>query len=101
PDAEAALAARGWPGNVRQLANLLERGVVVIDQPVWTAAHLAALLGPGPGSEADAVRDALRRAAGDKERAAEILGVSYRTLQRRVRELDLEGFPKYRDEAAD
>jgi DNA-binding NtrC family response regulator len=96
-EAEAVLAAQPWPGNVRQLANVLERGVVVVDRPVWTAADLVSLLGPMPGGEAEAVRDALRRSAGDKKRAAQMLGVSYRTLQRRVRELDLEGFPKYRD----
>ncbi len=95
--AAALLAAQPWPGNVRQLANLLERGVVVIDRPRWTAADLATLLAPQPGSEAETVRDALRRSAGDKRQAAALLGVSLRTLQRRVRELDLEGFPEYRD----
>jgi DNA-binding NtrC family response regulator len=46
--------------------------------------------------EREAVRRALVAAGGDKRRAAEILGVSYRTLQRRVREHDLGGVPHYR-----
>jgi len=43
------------------------------------------------------VKEALVAADGDKRRAAEILGMSYRTLLRKVRELDLEGVPKYRE----
>ena len=48
------------------------------------------------GGERDRVRQALADAEGDKRRAAELLGVSYRTLLRRVKEFDLEGFPRYR-----
>jgi DNA-binding protein Fis len=33
---------------------------------------------------------------GDKKKAAGLLGLSYRTLQRRVKEYDLEGYPRYR-----
>jgi DNA-binding NtrC family response regulator len=43
------------------------------------------------------VRQALIEAAGDKRQAAEILGMSYRTVLRKVREHDLEGVPKYRE----
>ena len=49
------------------------------------------------GGERGRLRRALADAGGDKRRAAELLGTSYRTLQRKVRELDLEGFPRYRD----
>jgi DNA-binding NtrC family response regulator len=42
------------------------------------------------------VRQALIDADGDKKKAADLLGMSYRTLQRKVKEHDLEGVPKYR-----
>ena len=65
----------------------------------------------GPREEADRLWNGALEARQDAEgnlialfecldlgiRAAEILGTSYRTLQRRVRELDLEGYPRYRD----
>ncbi len=100
PEAEASLAARSWPGNVRQLANALERGLVVLERQAWTAADVEQLVAPlargGAGDDTAALREALSSAGGDKRKAAQALGISYRTLQRRVRALDLEGFPKYR-----
>ncbi len=96
-DAAELLAAQPWPGNVRELANVLERAVILGEGERLGAGDLRALLA-GPASEGDreAVRQALTEAGGDKRRAAELLGVSYRTLQRKVREHDLEGVPKYR-----
>jgi transcriptional regulator with PAS, ATPase and Fis domain len=38
----------------------------------------------------------LLEAGGDRLRAAAALGISYRTLLRRIREHDLAGFPEYR-----
>ncbi len=91
------LAAQPWPGNVRQLANLLERAIIVGEGPRLGAADLKALLEPeAAAGERRRLRQALRESGGDKRRAAEALGISYRTLQRKVREHDLEGFPKYR-----
>ncbi|MCZ6507598.1 MAG: hypothetical protein O7A04_06075 [Acidobacteria bacterium] len=56
------------------------------------------MLSPGSGeTERQLLMDALRTADGDKHQAAGLLGVSYRTVLRRVRAHDLEGFPKYRD----
>ncbi len=43
------------------------------------------------------MRAALVEADGDKHQAAEILGIGYRTLLRKVKELDLEGVPRYRE----
>jgi tetratricopeptide (TPR) repeat protein len=40
-DARAALAAYGWPGNVRQLGNVVERVALLSDESVVTAAMLA------------------------------------------------------------
>jgi DNA-binding NtrC family response regulator len=96
-DALELLSTHPWPGNVRQLANVLERAMIVGDDPRLGATELRPLLSAlGGSSEQQRVRDALTQADGDKQRAAEILGISYRTLQRRIKEYDLGGFPKYR-----
>jgi DNA-binding NtrC family response regulator len=97
-EAAELLAAHGWPGNVRQLANVLERAVILSERPQLGAAELRPLLVTGSdGDERQRLRQALLTADGDKRRAAELLGVSYRTVLRRVAEHDLEGFPRYRD----
>ncbi len=92
------LAQQSWPGNVRQLANLLERAVILSERSRLSAADLQALLTPtAADDELERLRQALRDADGDKRRAAELLGVSYRTVLRRVAEHDLGGYPRYRD----
>lgn len=97
PGALELLGEQDWPGNVRQLANLLERALIVSDSPALTRADVGALLGDTGGSQRERVEEALRQSGGDKRRAAEILGVSYRTVLRRVKAYELEGYPKYRD----
>jgi transcriptional regulator with GAF, ATPase, and Fis domain len=99
PDADALelLAAQSWPGNVRELGNVLERALILSEGPRLTAADLSPLLAPLEGAgERDRVRRALETAQGDRRRAAAILGVSYRTLLRRIRRHDLGGYPEYR-----
>jgi DNA-binding NtrC family response regulator len=92
------LCEEAWPGNVRELANVLERAVILADGPVIRASDLRPLLRPLSGSgERDRLKQALVEADGDKRQAAEILGMSYRVLLRKVKEHDLEGVPKYRD----
>jgi DNA-binding NtrC family response regulator len=91
------LEKQGWPGNVRQLANLLERAVILGEGGTLEAADLEPLLSNvDTAIDAERVREALLQADGDKRRAAGTLGISPRTLQRRIAEFDLEGFPKYR-----
>jgi DNA-binding NtrC family response regulator len=105
----ARLAAEPWPGNVRQLANVLERAVILRPGERLDARAIEALLSPGATGgaavdspeagatdEAEQVRAALRSAQGDRHRAAAALGISYRTLLRRIREHDLAGYPEYR-----
>jgi len=97
PDALELLAAQAWPGNVRQLKNLLERSMILLETTTLSAADLRGLLRESPGeSDRKLLKDALLRSEGDKRRAADLLGVSYRTVQRRVKAYELEGFPKYR-----
>jgi DNA-binding NtrC family response regulator len=92
------LAAQPWPGNVRELANVLERAVILAEGPSLGAADLRPLLRPlAAPSERERMKEALVEADGDKRRAAEILGMSYRALLRKVKELDLEGVPRYRE----
>ena len=97
-DAEHLLMDQPWPGNVRELANVLERAVILFDGPVLRASELRQLVQPlSPAGERDRVRQALIDTGGDKKKAADLLGMSYRTLQRKVKEHDLEGVPRYRE----
>ena len=93
----ATLAEQPWPGNVRQLANVLERAAILAENGVVGAEDVESLLGPVvEKGERLEIREALVAARGDKKRAAEALGMSLRSLQRKVRELGLEGV-EYRD----
>ena len=93
----AALCEAEWPGNVRQLANVLERAVILHAGERLSAAGVARLLGAGEVlDERRRLRAALENSGGDKKLAAQRLGLSYRTLLRKVRELDLAGVPRYR-----
>jgi DNA-binding NtrC family response regulator len=101
PAALEVLGGHTWPGNVRELANVLERAVILTEGNRIGAADLQPLLRPlvkagDGGGERERVRRALDEAEGDRRRAAEILGVSYRTLARRIRQHDLGGYPEYR-----
>jgi len=96
-EAASLLEDHEWPGNVRQLANVLERAMIVGDGPRLEAAELRALLSAESGtSERQRICDALEQSDGDKHRAAQYLGLSYRTLLRRIKEHDLAGYPEYR-----
>ncbi len=111
PAAAALLTAYAWPGNVRELRNALEYAYVIGEGPVLGPADLPMEIvrpEPPPGELAEAVvanvpssideaggaesariRRALERTAGNRERAAQALGISRVTLWRRMRELGL------------
>jgi two-component system response regulator FlrC len=94
PEAEAALVRAAWPGNVRQLRNVLERAAILCEGRELTAAHLPAPSAPdlapaGSGAaqpveldqlERDAIGRALTQHQGNRRKAAEALGIGLRTL---------------------
>jgi DNA-binding NtrC family response regulator len=97
-DAAELLAGEPWPGNVRELANVLERALILAEGPALRSADLRPLLHPlAPAGERERLREALVEAGGDKKKAADLLGMSYRVLLRKVKEHDLEGVPRYRE----
>jgi DNA-binding NtrC family response regulator len=94
----ARLRQHPFPGNVRELKNVLERALVMTDGERIEPEHL---LFDSPGdapltsaaSERDRIAEALEAAGGNQTRAAELLGISRRTL---VNRLDQFGFPRPR-----
>ena len=108
PGAIASIKAHSWPGNIRELENALERAVVLsrdgVIQPEAflvapvrgqtlssaRAAPVRPLKDAVGDAEAAPVRAALAAAAGNREQAASLLGVSVRTLYYKMRELQIE-----------
>jgi two-component system response regulator HydG len=96
PEVLERLTAHHWPGNVRELENLIERMVVLSRTPTIGAESLPAGIGSGaplrPVGPTDrreveihSIREALRRAGGNKKLAAEALGIHRTTLYARMR----------------
>jgi PAS domain S-box-containing protein len=96
-DALEALTGHRWPGNVRELQNALEYALIKSRGGSVEAGHLPPTVRAGPpphpaatiehyrprtGLESAQVADALRRARGNKSKAARLLGVSRATLYR-------------------
>ena len=108
-EALARLERYDWPGNVRELQNVLERAVLlardsVLDADAFDDLPSAAMPAPptvtSSGSvptlesvvaaaERDAIRAALAATGDNKTRAAELLGVSVRTLWYKLQRLGL------------
>jgi two-component system, NtrC family, response regulator AtoC len=102
PDALAALEAHAWPGNVRELRFVMERALVASSGPTEILAKHLGLESSGSGGGApsssreattnatrEQVIEALEKCDGHQTRAAEMLGVSRRTLINRMIEFNL------------
>ncbi len=98
------LAGYGWPGNVRELRNVIEASVIMATGPVLRAEDLKlgrvegsgtrqAISLPGgmtlAGLEKEALLQALRRNDGNRQMTADELGISTRTIQRKIRDYNL------------
>jgi transcriptional regulator with GAF, ATPase, and Fis domain len=115
-DAVAALRRCRWPGNVRELGNALERALVLrppdatgpisadeiassIDEGPREPAAAAVAGGTTLSSKVDAleraeIEAALRKARGVKARAAQALGLSRPTLDKKLADLDIDVWRK-------
>ena len=109
PAALALLEACSWPGNIRQLRNVVERAVVMPSGSMLDVADLPeALRSAAPATESFTPRsisneldrskrqaemnrlvEALRRQQNNRRRAARELGVSRVTLYKKLRQYDL------------
>jgi two-component system response regulator PilR (NtrC family) len=98
-----------WKGNVRELDNVIEHGIIVGDGDWITVRDLPRAIqqqATVPVSAGDNLRDALRayerahivavlsRAGNDKKIAAEQLGVSLSSLYRKIEELEIGALPE-------
>jgi DNA-binding NtrC family response regulator len=108
PEARQALMSYGWPGNVRQLRNVVEQMVVLSPGPTLAADSIPQDIRPsgGAGGEAlggmnnlvgisieqaekELIRNTLKLVHGNREQAAKILGIGERTLYRKIKEYEL------------
>jgi DNA-binding NtrC family response regulator len=89
PDARAWLEAHPWPGNIRELRNVIERAVLLSVGGELRPEHLAASRPPPSlpeGDERSRIIAALDACAGNQTHAARLLGISRGTLVSRLAE---------------
>ena len=107
-EALEALKGHSWPGNVRELENILHRAVLLSTGPeigreaiALTGSRPTAAAAAGAGAmvgrtvaevERDLIIDTLTHCLGNRTHAANILGISIRTLRNKLKQYSEEGF---------
>ncbi len=102
-EAMARLMEHDFPGNVRELENIIEQAFVLCRAGIIELHHLPPELRPGPGSPTEAVApmslqameklmitEILRRYHGDRRRASRDLGINPSTLYRKIKSLGID-----------
>jgi transcriptional regulator with PAS, ATPase and Fis domain len=95
-----------WPGNIRELRNVLERAAIACDRDLISRQHLPADFGRGAASagelssirfpigttveaaERELILQTLAATNNNKTRAADLLGISLKTLHNKLKEYD-------------
>jgi DNA-binding NtrC family response regulator len=96
-DAQIALTSYGWPGNIRELQNVIERAVILsagtIDASLLNLETESDRRDLAEGllksNERELIQKTLEETDGNRRKAAEVLGISLRTLQYRIKEYGL------------
>jgi transcriptional regulator with PAS, ATPase and Fis domain len=104
PDAVSALLSHSWPGNVRELRNLIARVAVESKHPEIRKSQITDTMSGNPVAQRQAasmpvgnlesmeeqmIIRALERSGGHRNQAAEQLGISRRTLSRKLKEYNI------------
>ena len=105
-NAMARMVDCSWPGNIRQLRNVLERAVIMAGGETITEQHLALEDGEIPGRagpsdlleqpvtlaqmEKTMIERALRRSGGVQKKAAQLLGISPRVINYKITKHDIK-----------
>ncbi|MFZ2445826.1 MAG: sigma-54 dependent transcriptional regulator [Syntrophobacteraceae bacterium] len=92
-----------WPGNVRELRNVIERGIILSENGLITFRALPQNLCAGTSSpegderflplsemEKRHIRKIIRHVDGNRSQAADMLGISRKTLYRKLKEFGLD-----------
>ncbi|MFZ0774090.1 MAG: sigma 54-interacting transcriptional regulator [Candidatus Sulfotelmatobacter sp.] len=108
PDAVSTLLSNPWPGNVRELRNLVARVAVQSSRPEIQPAQIADAMSGSPTAlrqtasmpvgnldsmEEQMIIRALERSGGHRGQAADQLGISRRTLSRKLKEYNISVTP--------
>jgi two-component system response regulator HydG len=104
PEVLHSFQGYGWPGNIRELENVLERGVILCQSDTLTLRELPQALqgyASWPGQEEagepgwldlqrELISRTLQKVAGDRRQAGDILGISQDELDSKIRAYGLD-----------
>lgn len=99
-DVEKIFMEYPWPGNIRELEHALEHAFILCRQTAITVEHLppelqsfevaeSALTGNGDIDDPQLIIDALDKSAWNKTKAASLLGISRRSIYRKIKEYSI------------
>jgi two-component system response regulator HydG len=100
-DVEKLFMEYHWPGNVRELEHALEHAFILCRKRVIAVEHLPSEIqsfcfmknphsGNGNVDDPEVILDALQKTAWNKTKAAALLGISRRSIYRKIKEFDIK-----------
>jgi two-component system response regulator PilR (NtrC family) len=101
PEALQRISDYDFPGNIRELENILEKAVIISDDNLIKEKDISLQTNLNPASssrealslfdkEKNLIEEALRKSRGSIKKASQALGISYKTLQYRLRKYGID-----------